>query len=98
MSVPTVVFDFNEASDRACQVRRIMVRSLRDHLRRCGPDLAGFALVTWDMRGACCVGHSCEHGPVACGLMPLFVQQAINRTLAVQLAQSTEVVPFGDGA
>lgn len=73
--------------DRATRIRRILGRVLRDHLEGHGPDIAGFALVSWDMRGNARTGFMTEVGPVGDSLMPCFVKDALQRHLAVKLAQ-----------
>lgn len=82
---------------RARHVRRILGSAIRSHIRQQGDDIAGFALVTWDMRGGACGAYLTDVGPVATTLLPTYVHDVLNRHVAVELAVGTEVVT-GDEA
>jgi hypothetical protein len=77
------------AIERADKVEAIMqgaVVSAREAL----PDLAGFALVAWDMRGATHTVYASDVGPVDRCLVPMFAHGALNRHVAVAIASEAE--------
>lgn len=76
---------------RARKTRLIMGRTLRHHLSAFGDDVAGFALVTWDMRGGAQSAFLTVNGMVSASLMPSFVHDVLNRHVAVDLAQREEI-------
>lgn len=87
------IHEIDPGADRAGRIRRIMGRVLRNHLEAHGDELAGFAMVTWDMRGEATSGYCTEIGPVGESLMPAFVKDALQRHLAVVLVERTESRP-----
>lgn len=74
---------------RAARVRRIFGRCLRTHIERHGEDIAGFAIVSWDMLGHAHSSYSTEVGPVSPSLMPAYTHDALNRLYAVVLAEES---------
>lgn len=87
--MPVKVVD--PAGERAARVRRILGRALRQAIETHGSDLAGFALVSWDMRGECSSSMMTAHGMVGQSLAPAFVHDALNRHVAVDIACRTSV-------
>ena len=81
------------ADDRAKLVRKALARSVRSALRTHSNDVAGFALVTWDMRGSVESSFLCESGMVSPSLMPSYVKDALNRHVAVLTAQTSTSKP-----
>lgn len=73
--------------DRSKRIRRILGRSLRQAIECHGADIAGFALVSWDMRGAVHSAYLADHGPVASSLVPSYTKDALDRHLSVMLSQ-----------
>ena len=65
-----------------------MGRSLRAALN-CD-NIAGFALVTWDMRGQAHSTFSTDMGPIGRGLMPSYVKDQLMTHVAVMTAQESE--------
>jgi hypothetical protein len=72
---------------RARKARLILGRVIRDAIDFHGTDFAGFALVTWDMRGGAHSGYFAEVGMVSESLMPTFAHDALNRHLAAVIAE-----------
>jgi hypothetical protein len=89
--------EITPAADRAQEVRRVIFRTLRRHFQDQGDDIAGFAIVTWDMRGEASSGYSTDVGPVGESLMPAFVKDALQRHLSVVLAERTHSDIIGGG-
>lgn len=83
------IHEIDPGADRAQRVRRIIGRVLKKHFADHGSEIAGFALVSWDMRGEATSGYFTEVGPVGESLMPSFVKDALQRHLAVVLVERT---------
>ena len=84
---------------RSAKVRRAFGRCLRAHVAAHGDDLAGFAIVSWDMRGGAQSAVLADIGMVAESLVPSFAHDALNRHLAVLIAERTSSSPIdGDAA
>lgn len=69
--------------------RRVLGRCVKNALETHGDDFAGFALVTWDMRGNAHTSYCAGTGPIGEGLVPSYSQDALNRHVAVALTQRT---------
>lgn len=82
MAVEEVDFEW----ERAKEVRRILGKCLGNAFETHGKDLAGFAIVTWDMRGNCHSSYSADTGMVGESLIPILAHDALNRHLAVAIA------------
>jgi hypothetical protein len=93
-----VIHEIRTRADLAAHHRRILGRCVRSALQEHGTKLAGFALVSWDMRGAVVSSFLADSGPVARSLMPTFVHDALNRHLAVSMAKDCEERFFDEGA
>lgn len=94
------LFEIAPATERARRIKKILGRVLRLHMDFHGADFAGFAIVTWDMTGGAHSGYFTEHGMVSESLMPAYVHDALNRHLAVVLAERTQsdIITPDDGA
>lgn len=90
------VEEVDPSNERARQVRRILGAALKQAFEFFGDDLAGFALVTWDMRGGAHSGYLTEYGMVGESLMPAYVHDSLNRHLSVVLVERTESVIVPD--
>jgi len=66
-------------------VRESVIRRVRESLGR-SRDQAGYALVIWDKQGGC-ESMICSGGPVAESLVPMYVHDALNRHVAVNIAK-----------
>ena len=76
------------SGDRAGSILEQLSDRVTEAADEHGVGLAGFALVTWDMSGDVRSAFEANYGPVRPGLMPAVVHDALNRHLAVALAQS----------
>jgi hypothetical protein len=83
------VVDIDLVGDRAKKVRRILGRCVKSAIDAHGGDIAGFALVSWDMRGNARSAILDNVGPVAMALVPTYVHDALNRHVAIELARSS---------
>jgi hypothetical protein len=52
-----------------------------------GDDIAGFALVVWDQNGEIRTSYNTARGPIGPALVPTLVSDALNRHVAVKLAE-----------
>lgn len=91
--------EIREIVPAAVEASEDLARALRDlaDMVVAGRYVAG-AFVVWDMRGAARTVYSAEIGPFAHSMVPAFVHDALNRHLAVVIAQETMVEPIGEGA
>jgi hypothetical protein len=61
-----------------------------------GDYLSGFALVTWDRSGQMESAYMAGHGPHGWASIPGQVRDALNRHMAVELAQHSTPIWLGD--
>lgn len=78
--------------------RRIIGRSLRHALAHHGDGFCGFALVTWNHQGGAYSGYLAEYGVIGESLMPAYVHDALNRHVAVVVAERGRSEPLDGGA
>lgn len=67
---------------RAREIRRTVGRALRAHFEDSGDNLAGFVVVTWDMRGVATSTLLANDGPIGTSMVPMFAHDALNRHIA----------------
>lgn len=79
---------------RRTRVRRHLALALRDLAR--DPEIAGYALVTWDTRGATASAICAAFGPMALGIVPAVVKDQLNRHLASDMAEEAILGPPQD--
>lgn len=67
---------------------------MADLFRRCraaadqmGDDISGFAVVVWDRKGDKRTAYNTTRGPIDPALVPSLVSDALNRHVAVKLAE-----------
>jgi len=80
-------------------------RSMRQDLfSRCratadqmGNDIAGFAIVVWDQNGEMRTSYNTARGPIGPALVPTLVSDALNRHVAVKLAEERLAGNDGSG-
>jgi hypothetical protein len=80
-------------------------RSMRQELfGRCraaadqvGDDIAGFAIVVWDQNGDMRTSYNAARGPIGPALVPTLVSDALNRHVAVKLAEERLAGNDGSG-
>jgi hypothetical protein len=79
----------------ADEQRRMAGRDMRQALfERCraaidqlGDDISGFAIVVWDKQGDLRSAYDATRGPIGPALVPTLVSDALNRHVAVKLAE-----------
>lgn len=94
-SEPKVV-NIDPASERADAIASIMNEAVALVLSEFGIDLAGFALVAWDMQGEVKSVYMAQHGVVGRCIMPAHVHDALQRHVTVELIEenkTSESVP-----
>ncbi|MBP2301540.1 hypothetical protein [Azospirillum picis] len=82
------ITEFTPASDRAERIVRQIGEQAEAAHSEFGSDLAGYALVAWDMRGGARTVIDCREGAVALALVPAFAHDALNRHVTVAFQQS----------
>lgn len=82
---------------RTKRIRRIFGQCLRAALEQHGDNLAGFAIVAWDMRGSVHSSYATDVGPIGESLMPAVAHDALNRHVAVAISQRSSSILI-DGA
>lgn len=90
------ISEIDPAAVRARKVRKILGRCVRSSLESNGDDLAGFSLVSWDMRGNANSSYFSDIGPVGESLVPSFTKDALNRHIAVVLVERTSSTRIDD--
>lgn len=90
----------NPRAKQARRVGQVMVKSLHVHLEGQGEHLSGFAMVSWDARGAVQTSFMCSSGPVSRCLVGTFVGNVLTQHVAASMAQEcgVEVIPPDDSA
>lgn len=90
--------EIREIVPAAVEASALLARALRDLADMVEADgyVAG-AFVVWDMRGAARTVYSTETGPFSFSMVPAFVHDALNRHVAVVIAQETAAEPIGEG-
>lgn len=71
----------------ARETRRALFTRCRAAIDQMGDDIAGFALVVWDREGYLRSAYEAERGPIRAPLVPTLAADALNRHLAVMLAE-----------
>lgn len=88
-----VVREIDPAGDRVEQLADIMRQATENAIDWAGRDLGGFAIVSWDMRGAPRTAFCTQVGPIAEGMMPSYVRDVLSRHVAKNLADAeTEII------
>lgn len=91
------VHEIDPKAENARLVRVALGRSIKMHLAEMGDGLAGFAIVSWDNRGECTSSYLAD-GPIGRCLVPAFVHDALNRQVAVGIAQEELAPPSRNDA
>lgn len=81
--------------ESARKVRQRLFHSCRMGLEEAGDDLAGYALVTWTSDGEMHSAYDTHGGPIRAALVPTLVADALNRHVAVMLANTAEQAEEG---
>jgi hypothetical protein len=81
-------------SERQQRIAQDAAQMREDFLEKCRSSvadldqIAGYALVVWDMRGDMRSVYSASQGPIGPSLVPTLVADALNRHVAVMLARA----------
>jgi len=68
-------------------MRQALFRRCRAAVDQMGDDIAGFAIVVWDRQGDLRSAYDTTRGPIGPALVPTLVSDALNRHVAVKLAE-----------
>jgi len=79
--------DRREAKD----LREDFFQKCRDAVAEMDDGLAGFALVTWGKNGELRTAYNAAQGPIGPALLPTLVSDALNRHVAVALANDAAI-------
>jgi hypothetical protein len=69
------------------QMRQSLFRRCRAAVNQLGDNISGFALVVWDSQGDLRTSYDATRGPIGPALVPTLVSDALNRHVAVKLAE-----------
>lgn len=87
--------------DRKRADGRDMRQSLFERCRaaadQLGDNISGFALVVWDNQGDLRSAYDATRGPIGPALVPTLVSDALNRHVAVKLAEERLADSSGSG-
>ena len=83
---------------QAKYMRRDMHCAVRSACRGCGDDLSGYALVAWDRMGNVHTAINQGLGPFGWCALPNQCRDAINRHIAIALANPEAASPEPEGA
>ena len=73
----------------AKEMRAALFGRCRAACEQVGDGFAGFALVVWDERGDMRTAYDATRGPIGPALVPTLVSDALNRHVAVKLAEQS---------
>jgi hypothetical protein len=62
-----------------------------------GDEISGFAIVVWDKKGDLRSAYDATRGPIGPALVPTLVSDALNRHVAVKLAEERLADSGGSG-
>jgi hypothetical protein len=68
-------------------MRQDLFKRCRAAADQMGDDMAGFAVVVWDQSGEMRTAYNATRGPIGPALVPTLVSDALNRHVAVKLAE-----------
>jgi hypothetical protein len=78
-------------------MRRELFGRCRAAVQQMGDEIAGFAVVVWDQNGDMRTSYSAARGPIGPALVPTLVSDALNRHVAVKLAEERLAGNNGSG-
>ena len=73
--------------DEGRDLRQALFQRCRAVIDQLGDDMAGFAVVAWDRSGDMRTAYDAARGPIGPALVPTLVSDALNRHVAVKLAE-----------
>jgi hypothetical protein len=99
MAQQVSLFDAAASAKRAAakDVRATMFARCRAALDQFGDDVAGFALVVWDRSGDLRSAYETSIGPIRPALVPTLAADALNRHVAVVVAEQRLTGTWNDG-
>lgn len=99
MGKPVVLHQHrSERRKREAQaVKECLFARARAAADQMGDDIAGFALVVWDRSGDLRSAYETTYGPIRPALVPTLVSDALNRHVAVVLAEQRIIGKWEDG-
>lgn len=68
-------------------MRQELFGRCRSAANQMGDEIAGFAIVVWDQNGEMRTSYNTARGPIGPALVPTLVSDALNRHVAVKLAE-----------
>ncbi len=81
----------NRNADAARKMRASLFQRCRAAIEQVGDEISGFALVVWDKEGNLRSAYDASCGPISAPLVPTFVADALNRHIAVMIAEARRV-------
>lgn len=99
MARPVQFYDAAARSkhEAAKEVRATMFARCRAAVDQFGDDVAGFALVVWDREGDLRSAYETSIGPIRPALVPTLAADALNRHIAVVVAEQRLTGTWNDG-
>lgn len=85
VSLKAVVNQRQRTAER--EVRRALFKRCREAIEQLDADISGFAIVVWDTQGNLQSAYDAARGPIGPALVPTLVSDALNRHVAVKLAE-----------
>lgn len=82
-----MILHISPQADRVEELKARLTAQIAAAIATHGPDFAGYALVTWDMRGGARTSYDTQAGPVSHTLMPVFAQDALSRHVTIELSR-----------
>jgi hypothetical protein len=78
-------------------MRKSLFERCRAAADQLGDEISGFALVVWDNQGDLRSAYDATRGPIGPALVPTLVSDALNRHVAVKLAEERLADSNGSG-
>lgn len=96
-SIPLLQVVEGRRASQARDTRHALFERCRSAVVQAGEDLAGFALVVWTQDGEMRSSYETSAGPVRPPLVPTLVADALNRHVAIVLAEQRLTGEWKDG-
>jgi hypothetical protein len=78
-------------------MRKSLFERCRAAVDQLGDEISGFAIVVWDNQGDLRSAYDATRGPIGPALVPTLVSDALNRHVAVKLAEERLADSSGSG-
>jgi hypothetical protein len=79
-------------------MRKSLFERCRAAVDQLGDEISGFAVVVWDKQGDLRSAYDATRGPIGPALVPTLVSDALNRHVAVKLAEERLADSNGSGS